>query len=153
VAPRRTEIGAVERDRLDLDQQVGRLRLGVRHVLDDDAVRGRNTGFHGNDSPPRHGRACRGHPRLSWSKSMKSWMPGTSPGMTPAPATDRLGGLHLVPPRADAGHAVVVAVNHLHRLALAVLGRLDAEEPRLLALLVRHPAPLMAPQARAELAF
>src|SRR6185436_7604854 len=56
--------------------------------------------------------------------------------------------LHLVPPRADARHAVVVAVEHLHRLALAVLGRLDAQQPRLLALFRRHPAPLMAPQTR-----
>ena len=39
VALGRAEIGAVERDRLDLDQEVGRLRLRLRHVLDDDAVR------------------------------------------------------------------------------------------------------------------
>jgi hypothetical protein len=51
VALGRAEIGAVERDRLDLDQQVGRFGLRLRHVLDDDAVRGRNTGFHDNDSP------------------------------------------------------------------------------------------------------
>ena len=34
----------------------------------------------------RHGRACPGHPRLN--RPMKTWMPGTSPGMTwigPAP--------------------------------------------------------------------
>src|SRR6185312_8899170 len=29
----------------------------------------------------RHGRACPGHPRLSWVCS-KTWMPGTGPGMT-----------------------------------------------------------------------
>src|SRR5579862_6894692 len=29
---------------------------------------------------PRHGRACRGHPRLMWQR--KTWMPGTRPGMT-----------------------------------------------------------------------
>jgi hypothetical protein len=31
----------------------------------------------------RHGRACcPGHPRPSWADKTKSWMPGTSPGMT-----------------------------------------------------------------------
>src|SRR5262252_9172943 len=61
--------------------------------------------------------------------------------------------LHAVPPGADAGHAIVVALDHLHRLTLAVLGGLDAEEARLLFLLRGHPAPLVAPQARAELAL
>src|SRR5262249_22497759 len=37
------------------------------------------------------------------------------------------------------------------RLALAVLGRLDAEEPRFFFLLRRHPAALVAPEAWAEL--
>jgi hypothetical protein len=31
---------------------------------------------------PRHGRACPGHPRLSCCRRPKTWMPGTSPGMT-----------------------------------------------------------------------
>src|SRR6185437_3084243 len=31
----------------------------------------------------RHGRPCAGHPRLSFLKA-KTWMPGTSPGMTKA---------------------------------------------------------------------
>ena len=30
----------------------------------------------------RHGRACPGHPRLACSQTEKTWMPGTSPGMT-----------------------------------------------------------------------
>ena len=30
----------------------------------------------------RHGRACPGHPRLVRRNSLKTWMPGTSPGMT-----------------------------------------------------------------------
>jgi len=30
----------------------------------------------------RHGRACPGHPRLSWCNSAKTWMPATSAGMT-----------------------------------------------------------------------
>src|SRR5258708_2840609 len=30
----------------------------------------------------RHGRACPGHPRLSCLLEAKTWMPGTSPGMT-----------------------------------------------------------------------
>ena len=34
----------------------------------------------------------------------------------------------------DAGHGDSVALDHLHRLALAGLGRLNAEEPRLLLL-------------------
>src|SRR6266404_4882983 len=31
---------------------------------------------------PRHGRACPGHPRLTFLLSSKTWMPGTRPGMT-----------------------------------------------------------------------
>ncbi len=31
---------------------------------------------------PRHGRACPGHPRLATRRARKTWMPGTSPGMT-----------------------------------------------------------------------
>src|SRR5262245_14456335 len=61
--------------------------------------------------------------------------------------------LHAVPPGTDAGHAIVVALDHLHRHALAVLGRLDAQPPRLFLLLRRHPAPLVTPEARAELAL
>src|SRR5437660_416793 len=30
----------------------------------------------------RHGRACPGHPRLYFDAAPKTWMPGTSPGMT-----------------------------------------------------------------------
>src|SRR5262249_14269037 len=30
----------------------------------------------------RHGRVCPGHPRLSVRKAVKTWMPGTGPGMT-----------------------------------------------------------------------
>jgi hypothetical protein len=30
----------------------------------------------------RHGRACPGHPRLHFNSVAKTWMPGTSPGMT-----------------------------------------------------------------------
>jgi hypothetical protein len=30
----------------------------------------------------RHGQACPGHPRLSWLLAVKTWMPGTRPGMT-----------------------------------------------------------------------
>src|SRR3954447_9969382 len=76
-------------------------------------------------------------------------MPGTRPGMTndgPSPSP-RLLRLHLVPPGADAGHAVVVAFEDLHRLAQACFGGLDAEQPRFLALLRRHPFAVVAPQA------
>src|SRR5512143_2591219 len=31
----------------------------------------------------RHGRACPGHPRLWLHYSLKTWTPGTSPGVTP----------------------------------------------------------------------
>src|SRR5439155_26911213 len=30
----------------------------------------------------RHGRACPGHPRFSYCYAVRTWMPGTSPGMT-----------------------------------------------------------------------
>jgi hypothetical protein len=30
----------------------------------------------------RHGRACPGHPRIWRVQESKTWMPGTSPGMT-----------------------------------------------------------------------
>ncbi|UTD26629.1 hypothetical protein DB459_06515 [Bradyrhizobium sp. WD16] len=30
----------------------------------------------------RHGRACPGHPRLACCSVVKTWMPGTRPGMT-----------------------------------------------------------------------
>jgi hypothetical protein len=33
----------------------------------------------------RHGRACPGHPRLFAPSEDKTWMPGTSPGMTKKP--------------------------------------------------------------------
>src|SRR5690242_15903301 len=33
--------------------------------------------------PPRHARACRGHPRLHALRRCKTWMAGTSPAMTP----------------------------------------------------------------------
>ncbi len=40
-------------------------------------------GEHGleRDSCVRHGRACRGHPRLALVQREKTWMPGTRPGM------------------------------------------------------------------------
>ena len=34
------------------------------------------------DCEVRHGRACPGHPRLFAWTPLKSWMPGTRPGMT-----------------------------------------------------------------------
>src|SRR5262249_49506659 len=61
--------------------------------------------------------------------------------------------LHAVPPGADARHEIVIAREHLDRLALAVLGGLDAELARVLLLFRRHPTPLVPPQARAEFAL
>src|SRR5215475_9683251 len=60
---------------------------------------------------------------------------------------------HAVPPRADAGHGIVIARDHLDRLALTVLGGLDAELARFLLLFRRHPAALVTPQARTEFAL
>src|SRR5262249_3744213 len=50
---------------------------------------------------------------------------------------------HAVPPGADAGHGIVIARDHLDRLALTVLGGLDAELARFLLLFRRHPAALV----------
>src|SRR5215469_5168982 len=61
----------------------------------------------------RHGRACPGHPRLS-CRIAKTWMPGTSPGMTGVMC---LALQHLVPPFLERdvvlGHVVVVEVDQL----------------------------------------
>src|SRR5262245_42125415 len=61
--------------------------------------------------------------------------------------------LHAVPPGADAWHEIVVALDHLHGSPLAILASLDAKAARLFLLLRRHPAALVAPQARAEFAL
>src|SRR5258708_19784175 len=47
------------------------------------------------DPPSRHGRACPGHPRLSCAGTGKTWMPGTSPGMTNSPHRANLPDLEL----------------------------------------------------------
>src|SRR5258708_20712853 len=47
------------------------------------------------DPPARHGRACPGHPRLSCAGTGKTWMPGTSPGMTNSPHRANLPDLEL----------------------------------------------------------
>src|SRR5215831_3256901 len=52
---------------------------------------------------------------------------------------------HAVPPGADAGHEIVIARDDLDRLALAVLGSLDAQPARFLLLFRRHPAALVTP--------
>src|SRR5262249_58547952 len=57
---------------------------------------------------------------------------------------------HAVPPGADAEHDIVIARDHLDRLALAVLGGLDAELARFLLLFRRHPAALVTPPAPTE---
>src|SRR5262249_23222566 len=55
---------------------------------------------------------------------------------------------HAVPPGADAEHDIVIARDHLDRLALAVLGGLDAELARFLLLFRRHPAALGTPSTQ-----
>src|SRR5215204_3741687 len=67
-------------------------------------------------------------------------------------SADRLG-LHLVPPRADAGHAIVVAVHHLHRLAESLVGIVEPERARLVLVFLRQPGAVVAPHARAFLAL
>src|SRR6202048_3573660 len=64
-----------------------------------------------------------------------------------------LGGLHVVPPREYAGHAIVIAIDNLDRPALAILRCLDAQPAGFLLLFCRHPPPLMAPEARAKFAL
>src|ERR1700745_1764913 len=61
--------------------------------------------------------------------------------------------LHAVPPGADAGHEIVIAREYLDRLALGVLGGLDAEPARVLLLFRPHPAPVVAPHAPLEFAL
>src|SRR5882757_3272192 len=39
----------------------------------------------------RHGRACPGHPRRTCRSKRRTWMPGTSPGMTPRERSPRPG--------------------------------------------------------------
>src|SRR6185369_1978669 len=53
-----------------------------------------------------------------------------------------------VPPRADVARLLVVAFHHIERDAVALLGVLDAELARLVALLLVEPVALVAPQAR-----
>src|SRR6266576_7334361 len=43
----------------------------------------------------RHGRACPGHPRLYCISTLKTWMPGTSPGMTVLEARDIRGKMKI----------------------------------------------------------
>src|SRR5262245_9476326 len=54
-----------------------------------------------------------------------------------------------VPPRADVGSALVIAVHHIEWRAAAGLGDADADVARLLAAFGREPGAVVAPQARA----
>src|SRR5262252_6921640 len=56
---------------------------------------------------------------------------------------------HAIPPGADAGCELVIALDHVDRLAQASRRGLDADRARLGALLRRHPQPVVAPHARA----
>src|SRR3954468_20186794 len=56
--------------------------------------------------------------------------------------------LHAIPPGTGAGHQIVVALDHLHGLAEAVLGGLHAHMARLRALVLREEGALVAPDAR-----
>src|SRR6266702_2385599 len=53
-----------------------------------------------------------------------------------------------VPPRAGAGRERVIALAHLHRLALSLERGAPAHLPRLRELVRRNPGALVTPQAR-----
>src|SRR5215475_7554245 len=61
----------------------------------------------------------------------------------------RFTGTCCVPPRTDARHALVIAFDHVHRLAQTGGRRRDPDLARLDAALGRHPHAIVAPQARA----
>src|SRR4051812_40814279 len=61
--------------------------------------------------------------------------------------------LQLVPPWANAGHAVVVAFHHLHRLTEALLGIGEAKRARLVLIFLGQPGAVVAPHAGAFLAL
>src|SRR5262249_13921055 len=102
--------------------------------------------------PPR----C-GDPSTNSSAFAKANLPIPHPGRSTAHCAEKSPGLaallHAVPPGADAGHEIVVAGDHLNRLALTVLGGLDAQPARLLLLFRRHPTPFMTPQTWTKLAL
>src|SRR5262249_12057404 len=71
-------------DRRDIDGR-GRPDAGDVGAVRDPRTRrlARQDGGRGEGVIPlRHGRACPGHPRLTFPEGSKSWMPGTRPGMT-----------------------------------------------------------------------
>src|SRR5262249_13382762 len=61
----------------------------------------------------------------------------------------RLAGASPIPPRADARHTLVIALDHVDRLAQAGLRGGDADLARLEPALRRHPHAVVAPHARA----
>src|SRR5262249_37084063 len=61
----------------------------------------------------------------------------------------RLAPHHAIPPGADARRGLVIAFDHIHRLAQAGRGGLDADRARLGPLFRRHPQTVVAPHARA----
>src|SRR5262249_10157325 len=67
-------------------------------------------------------------------------------------SADRLR-LHLIPPRTNAGHTVVVAVHHLDRLAEALLGVGEAERASLVLVFLGQPGAIVPPHARTFLAL
>src|SRR6266852_408331 len=77
-------------------------------------------------SSTRHGRACPGHPRPCLTERRKTWMPGTSPGMT--------AGKSAAPHRRhlDLVAAAGAAVDFLAGAELQVLAQADPHlaEPR-----------------------
>src|SRR5262245_66574207 len=61
----------------------------------------------------------------------------------------RLAAQDAIPPGADAGHELVVALDHVDRLAQAARRGRDADRARLGALFGRHPQTVVSPHARA----
>src|SRR6476619_3490231 len=67
----------------------------------------------------------------------------------PAASLRRFAAQHAVPPRADPGRELVVALEHVHRLAQTGGGGADTHLARLDPLLRRHPHAVVAPHAGA----
>src|SRR5688572_2358146 len=61
----------------------------------------------------------------------------------------RLAPKHAIPPGTDARCELVVALDHVDRLAQPGRGGFDADRARLGALFGAHPQPVVAPHARA----
>src|SRR4029079_17465417 len=78
--------------------------------------------------------------------------PGAAAGTGGRAATSPRGcaAKDAVPPRADAGCELIVALEHVHRFAQAAGGGLDADRARFDTFPRCHPQPVVAPHAGTE---